>query len=253
MLLVINLKTKVMEKESIYCPFCLTELVVTHQDNYEDLSDHVSNPNGIPSLKDGYQCPNKACVVQRIDAAWIYDGDWYYTRPDDMTYAEVQDMKKLSTTGMTYAVNSWNHYYNQGLDEIKKHKRKFKLGKNWKLDIEPKMKGWKYPIEKQYMPDFWRWKLQWWKREEKGKDSFVGVTPTLHMVIFCVKQFKDYHKSAMKNRVKHDIDRAFDEAFGLRWGTKDDRTFVKISSFIIRWLYPKQVDDIIKLKIEKEK
>ena len=63
-----------MERK-IKCPCCDSVLVVTHQERYQDLSEHVSNPNRQPSMKDGYQCPNTDCIANICDVAWIEDGD----------------------------------------------------------------------------------------------------------------------------------------------------------------------------------
>jgi hypothetical protein len=65
--------TKTFSK-TLQCPKCFSFLYVSGQSRHETLSEHVINPNGTPSLKPEYRCPNKCypkCVF------WDYDGDAY--------------------------------------------------------------------------------------------------------------------------------------------------------------------------------
>lgn len=63
------------------CPNCKTELEVTGQERLETLSEHVSNPNGTPSLKNLWQCVNTDCKCFRAfgwnDDGEFYSGDYY--------------------------------------------------------------------------------------------------------------------------------------------------------------------------------
>ena len=43
------------------CPKCFHTLQVTGQARLETLLEHVSDPNGIPSMKDVYGCVNTKC------------------------------------------------------------------------------------------------------------------------------------------------------------------------------------------------
>ena len=44
-------------KDTMFCPYCGSPLVKSgNQRRMETLSEHVSNPNGTPSLKDEYVC-----------------------------------------------------------------------------------------------------------------------------------------------------------------------------------------------------
>lgn len=58
------------------CPFCFHKIVVTHQARLETLVEHVSDPNGEPSLKDAYQCVNLFCKMWK-SCAWDESGDFY--------------------------------------------------------------------------------------------------------------------------------------------------------------------------------
>jgi len=56
------------------CPCCKSELIVTGQERIEDISEHVCDPNGTPSLKDVYTCSNGDCPTIGI-CQWIPSGE----------------------------------------------------------------------------------------------------------------------------------------------------------------------------------
>lgn len=58
------------------CPACRTRLIVTGQARLETLSEHVCDPNGTPSMKDKYECPNVTCATQGQDC-WDEWGGHY--------------------------------------------------------------------------------------------------------------------------------------------------------------------------------
>ena len=130
--------------EDLFCPVCKNKLVITHRGRYEDLTEHVSNPNGTPSMKDGYQCTNVDwCVASHLNFTWISDGDCFSNPPEGIGFSEAnRRLKKASVSGMEFALNSWNHYYNLGKNKIKERRKEFHLGK-YKIAIEPKEKGYK--------------------------------------------------------------------------------------------------------------
>ncbi len=63
--------------EALFCPCCKSKLEITHTGRYQDISEHVSSPNSVPSLKDGYQCIQEGCVAALVQATWIEDGGLY--------------------------------------------------------------------------------------------------------------------------------------------------------------------------------
>ena len=240
-----------MEKKSIYCPVCKSKLEVTHRDRYEDLSEHVSNPNGTPSMKDGYQCTNVDwCGAALLNFVWIQDGDCYAKPPEGVSWSEANKrLKEASVSGMEYALNSWNHYYNLGKKKIEERKKSFLIGK-YKIEIKPKEKGYKYPDHKQYMPSTFRWEYQIWERKRGG--LYTSVIPTHRMVLHCIRSFKSSYKSAIYNpdKNKNSIKECMDRINCTQWGTKDDRTFAKISSFLIRIMYYKKCETIRSLTLK---
>jgi len=58
------------------CPKCKTELIISGQERLQTLSEHVSNPNNEPSLKDKYICINTSCLCYN-NVCWNDDGETY--------------------------------------------------------------------------------------------------------------------------------------------------------------------------------
>jgi hypothetical protein len=239
-----------MEKESIYCPVCKSKLEITHRDRYEDLSEHVSNPNGTPSMKDGYQCLNVAwCEASLLNFSWIQDGECYAKPPDGVSWSDAnRRLKEASVSGMNYALNSWNHHYNLGKKKIEERKKSFRLGK-YRIDIEPKAKGYKYPDHKQYMPSTFRWKYEIWKKSDDVDGCYTSVILTHRMVLYCIRTFNSSYKSAIYNpeRNKNSIKECMDRIECTQWKSKDDRLYARISSFLVNLLYPIKCRNIRRL------
>jgi hypothetical protein len=114
-------------KNNLLCPCCDTELVVTHQERYQDLCEHISQPNAEPSMKDGYQCNNTECIANQCDVAWIEDGDYYIgKRPEGITYAQLDNALEQKY-GVGFAVNSWQFHYQRGKNAIKERTKEIRF------------------------------------------------------------------------------------------------------------------------------
>ena len=224
-------------KTNLFCPCCSHELVVTHKDRYEDLGEHVSDPNGTPSMKDGYQCTYEYCEANNLDAVWIEDGDMFIrNKPEQIKWAVAHNIiEKCSRSGMQYALNSWNHYYQEGQAAIKARTKKITIGK-WKIVFVPKEKGHKYPLEKQYQPQRFSYKLEYWKRTEDG-NGYTSVVPDFRMVKYCLQKFNREYRSAIEGN-KSAIQNCLNEIECYSsWGSRDDRRYAKITSFLLRTLH----------------
>jgi hypothetical protein len=237
--------------EDIFCPICKSKLEVTHQGRYQDRCEHVSQPNREPSLKDGYQCTNLAwCKATVYNFTWISDGEYYINPPDGISYSEASKaLKELSTSGLEYALNSWNHHYELGKKAIEARKKVIKIGK-YKIDIEPKERGYDYPVETQYQPRRFGWKFQYWKETRDG--CYTSITPTYRMVKYYFRQFNQHYRNILHNaeKNKNSIKGAMEIIDCIHWGRPDDRGFARISSFLIRVLYYNRVKKIRRLSKE---
>ncbi len=59
------------------CPKCKRKIVITGYSRYQNLIEHVSNPNGLPNIKPEYRCSRTFinCYPKRI--FWDEFGDVY--------------------------------------------------------------------------------------------------------------------------------------------------------------------------------
>lgn len=238
-------------KNKIFCPCCEKELVITHQGRYESLDEHVSNPNGTPSLKDAYQCTNEYCIANNLNVSWTENGETFMRPPKEVKWTVAHDtIKKCSVSGMYYALNSWEHYYEKGKNNIKKRTIKIKIGK-YKINIVPKCKGSKFSHDKQYEPSLFRFNIEYWKKSKDIKWAYTSIIPVHRMVRFCIRKFKRNYKSATYNPKMNScaIKKCLEGIYGFRWGKQDDRLYIKISSALIKILYHKKVNVIKGLAI----
>lgn len=232
------------EDNKMYCPVCQSPLEVTHQGRYQDLSEHVSNPDGEPSIKDGYQCTNVDwCEASSMKITWIEDGDCFINHHDVPSYGEaLRKLKSLSVSGMEFALNSWNHHYNKGQNSIKKWKKKIEIDK-YTFWIIPKEWGYKYPDYKRYNPCWYKWKIEIWRKSDEY--SSVLVIPMISMIRFSISGFLSDYKSVIYDPGKIN---KFSLGNCLELiKNKDSRTYRKISSFLVRTFYPKKCGVIISL------
>ena len=227
----------------LHCPFCKGDLVVTHQDRYQDLSEHVSDPNGTPSMKDGYDCLNEECLAFGTHT-WIEDGDYYSRRPKDITYQEWDELRKSqSGTDEYFAIGSWQYHYHLGKTAIKK--ASFRINLHWyKFEFEPKEKGLDYPEEIQYMPNLWKWKMSIWK---KASDyGYTNLIPFHRMVGFAIRQFKAAYRNWSETGSKYSLEEAYRYAMGYSWGNHpDERLYVKTAKWIIQNFHSKKSLEVV--------
>lgn len=233
------------EQNHLKCPCCEKDLEITHRGRYQDVCEHVSSPDSEPSFKDGYQCVNKFCIANNFRAAWIEDGSIYiHDLPENFSWTVAHRViEKNSISRMYWALNSWNHYYQTGQAKVKKLKFKIKLGKI-ALEFEPRQKGYKYSIDKQYMPSMFRWKCTIWKKE--GLHSYVHVIPFWRMMRHSLKKFHKEYSAWKANYTKKDLEECFYRATSATsYGAPDTRFYAKMTSIWLHIFYPKKTKDVI--------
>ena len=211
------------------CPCCEKELIVTHRDRYQDQSEHVSNPNGTPSMKDGYQCLDQYCIANNLGATWIEDGEIYMDPPDGVkTTVAHRVIEKMSVTGMYWALDSWNNSY-QGMIRDQKaktfsvrfFKHKFTFVPKFDTDYD------KNPTEYTIKP--FSWKIEWWKKDSDMEGCYTSVTPVFRIIKWRIGDFK---RGVEKMHSEKDaIDLMTYIAGNEKWGIS-----TKTSNFIGWWI-----------------
>lgn len=219
-----------LSNKKLQCPCCATELVVTHKDRYQDLGEHVSNPNGVPSLKEGYQCTNEWCVCHEsnLNCSWIEDGSIYISPPGKFKWTLAHEIiKKMSSTGRYYALNSREDDYEElsELEEI--NIRRFTI-----FDLTIKSTVEFYRSESGVPMSRFFPKIEYIY-------NGVYVIPFWRMTKFNIKRFAKSYTSALKGD-KRNIEICYKIANGISaFGEKkDDRFFSKLSSILLRTFFP---------------
>jgi len=236
--------------EKLHCPYCKGELKITHQERYQDLSEHVSDPNGTPSMKDGYVCLNQACIAYETHT-WISDGDYFTKRPKDIPYREWEAMRKdIAGTENFHAIGSWNYYYKIGEDAIKAKTFKINLY-FYKFVFSPREKGWDYPEDQRHMPNMWKWKVEIWKKSSDY--GYTSVIPFWRMTSYQLRVFKRSYKNWKETENKTSLEQAFCASHSLsEFGMVPDKRFYsRLASRIIQIFYPNRVKELnqsIKIK-----
>lgn len=65
-----------INEPKLKCPKCKSLLILSGMSRYQNLIEHVSDPNGLASVKEEYRCKNN-CYPNRI--FWDWFGDVYIT------------------------------------------------------------------------------------------------------------------------------------------------------------------------------
>jgi hypothetical protein len=212
------------------------------------MSDHVSNPNGTPSMKDGYQCLNfDWCFASMYKCTWLEDGDFFCgTPPEGMGYGDIRDIldRHWKFPTKTLAVNSWNFFYRLGQIEIQKRTGSFTIGK-YTIKFIPKEKGYKYPMNEQYMPRKFSYKTEIMRETSDG--CYTHIISDYRMIKHTISDFNANYSSEFNTvgnsyRGTYLIDKCM-EAIGCSTisGYTDRRRYKRISMFLIKILYPVKV------------
>ena len=244
-----------MKDEKIYCPVCGGELKVTHKDHYEDIQEHASGYNYLPSLKDGYQCLNEKCVASEYGITWLYNGDMFIVTkfiPEDVTYSMVSKRVNELCNHNIYAINSWSYYYELGTIAVKKRTIKLRIG-NLKIDIIPKKYGYKYPDNKNYMPRLIGWKVEFWKQVDEN--SYTRYYTFYHNVKYSLYTFTDVVERTKRvekiSGMKNDIKNAYCVMMSKdHWQKPDNKKSSKFAAWIINTFYKKSAKHILQLATE---
>lgn len=235
--------------DKIFCPICKSELILTHTGRYEDIEERIFDIK--PSFKNGYQCTNFGwCEAALNGLSWVESGE-YYSRDSYLSGSLVGRLEKMSTSGMLYALNSWYHYYELGLNEIKKRTIKFNL-KRYSVIFEPKMKLKSECVKNRYMPSWFRWDFKIYKKFTDGSDMVYQkrVIPIHTMISFNLRSFNAQYR-ILSDRKSNKFDlysHELDYYFNKKTRDNDSRLYMRISYLIIITLYRKKYKKLLEIK-----
>jgi hypothetical protein len=232
------------------CPCCEKPLEVTHRERHQDLSEHVSSPNRDPSMKNGYQCMNEYFIANNLRCTWIDDGEIYIDPPKCINWSVAhRTIEKSSVSGMYYALDSWMHYYESGKNEIKRRTKVINAF-NYRVEIEPKAKGWKYPEDQRYHPSLFRYNFRFWKKT--GEHSYSLIVPVLRMIRFTIKEFNNSYKRVIEHNDDRSLEKCFEYLFGkVTTNPLPEKRYMKISRLILSIFYQEKKKNIVSLYQEK--
>lgn len=229
----------------IKCPCCLSDLVVTHQDRYETLTEHVECRE--PSLKDGYQCPNESCKAHVMGAAWIEEGEfWIKQPPAGMNFLEAEEeVERHSLTGRLDAINSFSDGYHRYREEMEKD--------TITLDL--------YWFIVQFVPRFksiqgtYEWKRTGsWKRRimrRVGHGRYIHFMTFWDIYYFELSNYKESIYKALEGS-QSDAEVILKMAGNEdRWNKRDNRFWWKIARYFICWIYNRKATKTL-IKIHNE-
>ena len=183
------------------CPICRTELIVTGQERLETLSEHVCDPNGEPSLKDKYECPNRECVAFG-ELCW---NDWGERYGGGFNFPEELFIYKNDAP--------FGSFQRKANVEIGKHDEDhplFGLETRWGLIRVV------YKYTSNTDGDILSRKRTYeiWSKDRGGIGYYVHPLG-IHMLIFCIK---DFHRKLKQGRLdKEDL---YPRVWDKRWWKK---------------------------------
>lgn len=224
----------------IKCPCCLSDLVITHQDRYETLLEHVEDRE--PSMKDGYQCPDHSCKAYEMNGVWIEDGDfWIKEPPAGMNIFEAEEeLEKYSFSGRTFAVNSWQDGYQRYTEEKQK--------KELSLDLWLFIFKWTPLYQQIHGTNEWKrtgkWKRTIMRRESDGR--YVHFMTFWDIFFFELEVYKtNYSRAIAKDESALEIMQSNIKNENM-WGKKEDRFWWKLARFVVCWVIFPNKSRIIK-------
>lgn len=168
------------------CPICDSTLVDGPLEVYQNLEEHVSDPNGFPTAKETFRCPSHKCTVNtEYKGFWDWYGDYYCEN-----YANGRPMKAKDSFAMKADV------------EIRKKDENFTFFRtySWKFRVKFKYEADTFGNVVKRTPTLDIWKRHWgsWKdyftyyfKDKNKRDfpSWCGYYTNGRMYRFCMKEF----------------------------------------------------------------
>lgn len=186
------------------CPVCKKDLEEWEERRLQTLDEHICDPNGIPSLKMSYRCPDESCMTRQQGVFWNEDGELY-------TEEYVMDIKTI----IPFIDNNnapFGSFQRQSNVEIFRDDKKllFILPK-WMPGILSEMKimlKWNYKSDINGDVLKKRWVLKYLVKED---DGYYYHNWGVHMLIFGIKGILKARKiggNTMTWELRDNIERA---------------------------------------------
>ena len=200
------------------CPICGSELIEGVGRRYETLGEHVSNPNGIPSLKQTFVCDNESYVYPyseeetncpfRYSMFWDWMGDYYgVLKGFDMIREHESFLKK-------------NLCHNQMFEARNSHTRKSKVEIYTKKEVKlPRFLKWRWDIRFKITADedgnIVKQKpyIQMFSTDDNGKSwSYTStfITSFLHNVQSFKNTLRHYKEYPTNKYVREELEKEFE-------------------------------------------
>ena len=164
--------------------------------------------------------------------------------------------KSIQFETKTFAINSWNFFYQLGQIETKKRIKKFTIGK-YIIKFCPREKGYKYPDNEQYMPRRFSYKMDIMK--ETGDGCYTYIISDYRMIKHTLEDFKENYKASFNTKMPEytsnsSIDRCMEHIRGCtKSGYVDTRRYRRISKHLVNILFPVKVRRIKNLAKERKR
>jgi len=215
------------------CPICGSELVEGMGRRYETLEEHVSDPNGTPSLKPTYVCENTQYKYPLSDKKtncpfqhsifWDIMGDFYVLKGFGDTIQEHEDFLKnqLAHNQMFQARDS--HSRKMQIDVYKKKKIELFRLFRWRWAIDFKFTGDEDGNVVRRRPH-----IQMFSTDDNGNSwtyTTTFITSFLHNVNMFKNILKRYREYSSNKYVQDELKKEFDPL--PEWDTRFYRRFYK--------------------------
>lgn len=225
-------------KAPIGCSVCGAELKVTTCGRYESLDEHVSDPNGTPTLKDGYTCSMQTCLANMYGAVWTADGEVYMNPPDHLGHSEAYDkLKYFSADDLVEARNSWCRSYEEMLLKQKRNTLNVKLYFLW-IEIEPTYVN---VSKDEYVWKVKNYKWRWMTRRAKG--FYESFSPIWDILRYKNWEFKMKYRSAISGGSKSDLQdlmSIYDDTMTWSSNRKENRFWYRVANWLLRTWYQRE-------------
>jgi len=163
------------------CPSCKTELVVKGQERLQTLGEHICNPNGVPSFKDKYVCPNADCIVAS-NVFWNSDGELYC---EDFQKSHLHMQEGAYVDNNNAPFGSFRRKCNVEIYKKDENHTIFRMGKYRFEKVYSYQSNENGEILKR------KWGVRIWKKEGNLETLHI---PGIKMLIFSIKQFHSQRK-----------------------------------------------------------